>query len=99
MEKIKTVAGGDFVSTDNAKTQKGDSKKAKKKNSNKKPGFFKKLGAKIKDVFSELKRVTWPTVPKIIKQTLVVIAVVLIFLVVIGAFDFGLLKLLELMRG
>ena len=95
MENKKT-AKGDFVAVnENAKKQKD----VKKTNKNKKPNIFKRIGAKLKDVFSELKRVTWPTFPKIIKQTLVVIAVVLIFLVVIGAFDFGLLKLLELMRG
>lgn len=96
MEKIKNVGGGDFVANENSKQQK-DVKKTKKKD--KKPGFFKRLGLKLKDVFSELKRVSWPTVPKIIKQTLVVIAVVVVFLVLITAFDFGLMKLLGLIQG
>lgn len=96
MEKIKNVGGGDFVANENPKQQK-DVKKTKKKD--KKPGFFKRLGLKLKDVFSELKRVSWPTVPKIIKQTLVVIVVVVIFLVLITAFDFGLMKLLGLIQG
>ncbi|MBQ7235947.1 MAG: preprotein translocase subunit SecE [Clostridia bacterium] len=91
--KNKTEAQGDFVQTE--KTQnKQEVKKAKKKD--KKPGFFKRLGAKIKDVFSELKKVNWPTFGKVVKQTGVVIVVVLIFLVVITAFDYGLLNLLKL---
>ena len=96
MKKNHEVLSNDFA--ENSQSVQNKKKDTKKKKSGK-PGFFKRIGLKIKDVFSELKRVTWPTVPKIIKQTLVVIAVVLIFLVVIGAFDFGLLKLLELMRG
>ena len=91
--KKKTEAQGDFVQVE--KTQnKQEVKKAKKKE--KKPGFFKRLGAKFKDVFSELKKVNWPTFGKVIKQTGVVVVVVLIFLVVITAFDYGLLNLLKL---
>ncbi|MBE5733936.1 MAG: preprotein translocase subunit SecE [Clostridiales bacterium] len=91
--KKKTEAQGDFVQVE--KTQnKQEVKKAKKKD--KKPGFFKRMGAKIKDVFSELKKVNWPTFGKVVKQTGVVIVVVLIFLVVITAFDYGLLNLLKL---
>lgn len=92
MENKKT-AKGDFVAVnENAKQQKD----VKKTNKNKKPNIFKRMGAKMKDVFSELKKVNWPTFPKIVKQTGVVLVVVLIFLVVISAFDFGLLQLLKL---
>ncbi|MBR1967861.1 MAG: preprotein translocase subunit SecE [Clostridia bacterium] len=94
MKKEKTAVTGDFVGSDNAKQQK-EVKKAKN-NKNKKPGFFKRMGAKIKDVFSELKKVNWPNFAKVVKQTGVVLAVVLVFLVVITAFDFGLSQLLEL---
>ena len=91
MEDKKTVSG-DFVSTNDAKKQ--DVKKSNKKN--KKPGFFAKIGAKCKDVFSELKKVSWPSFGKVVKQTGIVIAVVLVFLIVITAFDFGLSELLKL---
>lgn len=91
MEDKKTV-GGDFVSSNDAKKQ--DVKKSSKKN--KKPGFFARIGAKCKDVFSELKKVSWPTFGKVVKQTGIVLAVVLIFLVVITAFDTGLSELLKL---
>ena len=93
MKNKKDANGADFVSTEQTKTQK-EVKKAKKKD--KKPGFFKRLGTKIKDVFSELKKVSWPSFGKVVKQTGIVLVVVLIFLVVITAFDSGLLKLLEL---
>lgn len=94
MEIKKTDAKGDFVANSKENTPK--QKDVKKNNKNKKPNFFKRIGLKIKDVFSELKRVSWPTFPKIIKQTGIVIVVVLIFLVVITAFDFGLLQLLRI---
>ncbi len=74
-----------------------DTKQQKaKKDKNKKPNFFKRMGMKIKDVFSELKKVSWPTFPKVVKQTGIVLVVVLLFLIVITAFDFGLLQLLNL---
>lgn len=93
----KKTAQGDFVDTAKpveAKTDAKDAKKAKKKNG--KPNIFKRLGAKIKDVFSELKKVSWPTFPKVVKKTCVVLVVVIAFLVVITAFDYGLMQLLEL---
>ena len=61
-----------------------------------KPNFFQKIGAKIKDIFSELKKVSWPSFGKVLKETGIVIVVVLIFLVIITAFDSGLLALLRL---
>lgn len=70
--------------------------KVKKDKKNKKPNVFKRMGMKIKDVFSELKKVSWPTFPKVVKQTGIVLVVVLLFLIVITAFDYGLLQLLKL---
>ena len=93
MKNKKDANGADFVSVEQPKTQK-EVKKAKKKD--KKPGFFKKIGMKLKDVFSELKKVNWPSFGKVVKQTGIVLVVVLLFLVVITAFDTGLLYLLEL---
>ena len=58
--------------------------------------FFKGLGRKIKEMFSELKKVTWPDFAKVMKQTGIVLGVVLVFLVVIAAVDFGLEQLLAL---
>ena len=69
------------------------------KTGEKKPNFFTKIGRKIKEVVSELKKVTWPTFGKVVKNTGVVIVVVLFFLIVIGAFDFGFTKLFELLTS
>ena len=65
-------------------------------NKNKKPNWFRRVGAKIKEVFSELKRVTWPTYPPVLKTTGVVLVIVFVFLVVVTGVDFGLAALLEL---
>ena len=61
----------------------------------KKPNIFKRIGRKFKEVFSELKKVSWPTLPKAVKQTGIVLVVVVAFLVTIGIIDFGLSALLK----
>ncbi len=74
------------------------SKKTDKK-ANKKPNFFVRAGSWIKTKFSgmvsELKKVTWPNFSKVLKQTGIVLVVVLFFLVVVTAIDFGLTELLK----
>lgn len=52
--------------------------KAKKQAKAEKP----KKVSRVKGVFSELKKVSWPTFPKAVKQTGAVIAVVFVFMVV-----------------
>ena len=99
MEKNKALDNGGFISKGNPEARKEDKKPVKKINKNKKPNIFKRIGAKIKDIFSELKKVSWPTFGKILKETGIVIAVVLVFLVVITAFDVGLEALLTLITG
>ena len=68
------------------------------KNDNKaqKPNIFVRMGRRLKETFSELKRVTWPTFPKVIKGTCVVLVVVAIFTVVVTAINYGLQELLNL---
>ncbi len=66
------------------------------KEKEKKPNWFVRQGKKIKETFSELKKVTWPTFPKILKSTGVVIVVILIFIVAVTAVDAGLSELLKL---
>lgn len=63
---------------------------------NKKPNFFKRTGAKIKEVFSELKRVTWPSFGTVVKTTGVVLVIVAAFLVVVTGVDSLLGLLLKL---
>ena len=73
--------------------QKNDNKAAKK------PNIFVRIGRKFKETFSELKRVTWPTFPKVVKATCVVLVVVIAFTVVITAINYGLQELLGLVTG
>ena len=61
--------------------------------------FFKWIGRKFKEMFSELKKVTWPDFAKVMKQTGIVIGVVFVFLFVVTLIDFGLEQLLTLVSG
>ena len=97
MAKKQNAALGNFVENSENAKQQNTVKKEKKKSG--KPGFFKRIGMKIKEVFSELKKVDWPTFGKVVKQTGVVLVVVLIFLVVITAFDTGLTELVKILGG
>ena len=57
------------------------------KTKNKKPNWFLRVGAKIKETFSELKRVSWPKLPTVFKTTGVVLVVVAAFLVIVTGVD------------
>ncbi len=72
---------------------------ANQKDSSKKPNFLVRMGRRIKETFSELKRVTWPTFPKVVKATCVVLVVVLAFTLVVTGINYGLQKLLELVTN
>ena len=65
----------------------------------KKPNILVRMGRKIKAVFSELKRVTWPTFPKVVKATCVVLVVVLIFTLIVTGINQGLQALLGLITN
>ena len=69
------------------------------KTKNKKPNWFRRVGAKIKETFSEIKRVTWPKLPTALKTTGVVLVIVAAFLVVVTGVDYGLNALLKLISG
>lgn len=61
--------------------EEGETKqKGKKQSKNQKP-------SKLKGAFSELKKVTWPGFGRVVKETLVVLSVTIIFLVVIFGID------------
>ncbi len=77
--------------------QKVETKKVKPKN--KKPNVFVRIGRKLKEVFSEIKKVSWPSFGKVVKQTGVVIGVVLFFMVIISLIDLGLGELLTLLKS
>lgn len=72
---------------------------AKKTNKNKKPNIFVRMGRKIKEIFSELKKVIWPSFKTVLKQLGCVLVTVILVLAVIMLMDLGLQKLLELAQG
>ncbi len=63
--------------------------------------FIKKLPSRVskffRDVVHELKKVTWPTRKALINYTIVVIVTIIIFSVILGIFDFGFVRLVDLM--
>ena len=71
----------------------------KAKTAVKKPNIFVRMGRKIKEVFSELKKVTWPTFGKVMKATGTVILIVVLFLIVITAVNYGRSELLQQIPG
>ncbi len=71
--------------------------KPAKKDKNKKPNIFVRMGRKLKETFSELKNVTWPSFGKALKATGVVLVVVLIFTVLVTCVNVGFTELLGLM--
>ncbi len=79
-----------------------DSKKAEPKKNKKpkknpdKPNIFKRMWKGLKGIFSELKKVTWPTGKNVVKSTAVVLVVVVAFFVVLFGIDYVLSGLLSL---
>ena len=73
-----------------------------KAKSDKKPNFFVRAWRFLKEKFSgmisELKKVTWPKFGTVVKQTGVVLVVVLVFLVIVTGIDSGLNALLQLIK-
>ena len=70
--------------------------KAKSKTTQK-PNWFRRVGAKFKETFSELKRVSWPSFTTVLKTTGVVLVIVFAFLVVVTGADALLGQLLKLL--
>ena len=81
---------------DTVVSQKTTEKKVKK---DKKPNVFTRAWGKIKEIFSELKKVTWPTFPTVLKQLGCVLVTVGLILVIVMVMDLGLQELLKLVRG
>ena len=63
------------------------SNKKENKKTQKKEGFFRKIGRKFKEMWSELKKITWPDAKTVAKNTGIVLFVVLVFFLVIWGFD------------
>lgn len=66
-----------------ASDEQSKAKKAKKGKA-KEPGKVRRW---MKDFVTELKKVTWPTFPKVLKQTGIVLLVTVCFLVIMLGFD------------
>lgn len=64
----------------------------------KKPNVFKRLGAFFVKSWSELKKVSWPTFKTVLKNTGIVLLVVLFFGVIILGFDALFAWLISLMK-
>ena len=73
--------------------------KKAKKDKDKKPNIFVRMGRKLKETFSELKRVSWPSFGKALKATGVVLVIVLIFTVIVTGVNYGFSELLNLMTS
>lgn len=81
------------LETKSGKQDKSD--KSKKQDKNKKPNVFVRMGRKLKETFSELKRVTWPSFGKALKATGIVLGIVLVFIVVVTGVNYGFSELLK----
>jgi preprotein translocase subunit SecE len=62
--------------------------------------FIKKMPSRVakffRDVMHELKKVSWPNRKALINYTIVVMVTIIIFAILLGVFDFGFLRLIEL---
>ena len=65
----------------------------------KKPNIFKRLGAFFVKSWSELKKVTWPNFKTVLKNTGIVLLVVLFFAVIIFGVDSLFVWLLSLVTS
>lgn len=72
-----------------------NTKKSKKKSD--KPNIFKRIGKFFKEMFSELKKVSWPGPKKVFAQLGTVLLVVVIFMVIVVGIDVGVGALLRLL--
>lgn len=81
---------------DNNKNASANTKKVKK--ADKKPNIFVRAWGKIKEIFSELKKVTWPSFATVLKQLGCVLAFALIMLALILVIDLGLKQGLDVIR-
>ena len=91
-EKASKPVPSRYPDKDKAKAEK-DKKKGKKEFFLKR--FGKWFGRKTRDMIAELKKVTWPGFPKVMKQTGIVLGVVIFFLFIIFAIDLGLSQLYQ----
>ena len=71
-------------------------KAKKEKKSDKKPGFFARIGKWFKEMRVELKKVQWPSRKQTVNNTLIVIACVIVVGVFIWIFDYVAVNVIEM---
>lgn len=84
------------VETKKKKVDLGKNDKDKKKQKDKKPNFFVRMGKGMKASASELKKVTWSKPKEIFSNSLVVLVVVLLFFLVLLLMDYVLVGIFSL---
>lgn len=57
--------------------------------------MFKKVKRFFQETWVELSKVTWPSRSEVVSSTVVILVMCLVMAVVIGAFDFGISKIVE----
>ena len=62
-------------------------------------GFFKKIGTAFKNMWRELRKVTWPTRDKLVDYSVIVVIFMLFMMVIIGLLDTGASKLVNLIMS
>ena len=61
--------------------------------------FFKGIGRGFKNMFHELKKVSWPTRKELLNYSIVVFVFMIVMGVIIGVFDLGAGALIKLITG
>lgn len=92
MADEKKLAAAEETEGKASKAEK-DAKSAKEK----KPGFGKKAGKYFRDARGEFKKIIWPTLPTVVRNTGVTLAMCAVLGIAICLFDFGLGALIKLM--
>ena len=67
--------------------EKNEKKEAAKKKA-KGPGLFARIGKFFREVFGEVKKLSWPTKKELASYTLTVLAFIVLMSIVIGVLDF-----------
>lgn len=62
-------------------------------------GFFRKIGLAFKNMWHELKKVTWPTKDKLINYVIIVVMMMVFLMVIIGLLDMGASALVNLIMS
>ncbi len=62
-------------------------------------GFFVKIGVAFRNMWHELKKVTWPTREKLVNYTIIVVVAMVFLMVVIGLLDMGASSLVNIIMS